>query len=432
MKEEVPSLPRHVVYRPKALDGLGRQKLGVVAWGNGGCSDDGASSRFHLLEIASHGYLVIASGRILSGPGAPPREPRPAAQAGAIPPPRTQASDLTEAVDWALAENQRRGSPYFGRIDPSLVAYSGWSCGGLQALAVAKDPRVKTLVLHNTGVFNEGQSISGLDVRKDVLQTLHTPAIYILGGRPTSRMPTAWTTSTGSRTCRSRWPTCRSGTAERSINPMAGPRLGGRELARTGSFAVTPRARSASSARTAACARTHSGRCSASSSPRPLEQVSDARNCPVRDLALVATAGYAQSIHVDTGLVEGTVEDGLRVYRGIPYAAPPVGNLRWRPPQPPARWDGVRAAQEFGRACPQTNAAISNLPAPSEDCLFVNVWTPARDGERLPVMVWIHGGGFTAGTPAEQLYHGEWLAKKGVVVGLGGLSARRVRVPGSS
>ena len=182
MKEEVPSLPRHVVYRPKELGGLGGQKLGVVAWGNGGCSDDGASSRFHLLEIASHGYLVIASGRILSGPGAPPREPRPPAQAGAIPPPRTQASDLTEAVDWALAENQRRGSPYFGRIDPSLVAYSGWSCGGLQALAVAKDPRVKTLVLHNTGVFNEGQSISGLDVRKDVLQTLHTPAIYILGG----------------------------------------------------------------------------------------------------------------------------------------------------------------------------------------------------------------------------------------------------------
>jgi hypothetical protein len=155
----------------------------VVAWGNGGCSDDGASSRFHLLEIASHGYLVIASGRILSGPGAPPREPRPAAQPGTIPPARTQVSDLTDAVDWALAENQRRGSPYFGRIDPSLVAYSGWSCGGLQALQVAKDPRVKTLVLHNTGVFNDGPSaIPGMDVRKDVLQTLHTPAIYILGG----------------------------------------------------------------------------------------------------------------------------------------------------------------------------------------------------------------------------------------------------------
>jgi len=154
-----------------------------VAWGNGGCSDDGASSRFHLLEIASHGYLVIASGRILSGPGAPSRELRPDAQPGQIPPPRTQPSDLSEAVDWALAENQRTGSPYFGRIDPALVAYSGWSCGGLQALQVAKDPRVKTLVLHNTGVLNDGPgAIPGMDVRKDMLQSLHTPAIYILGG----------------------------------------------------------------------------------------------------------------------------------------------------------------------------------------------------------------------------------------------------------
>ena len=82
MKEEVPSLPRHVVYRPKDLGGLGGLKLGVVAWGNGGCSDDGASSRFHLLELASHGYLVMASGRILSGPGAPPPAPRPAPTPG--------------------------------------------------------------------------------------------------------------------------------------------------------------------------------------------------------------------------------------------------------------------------------------------------------------------------------------------------------------
>jgi hypothetical protein len=125
MKEEVASLPRHVVYRPRDLAALGNAKLGVVAWGNGGCSDDGASSRFHLLEIASHGYLVIASGQILSGPGAPPREPRPAAPPGQLPPPRTNVSDLTEAVDWALAENTRAGSPYFGRVDPAQIAYSG-------------------------------------------------------------------------------------------------------------------------------------------------------------------------------------------------------------------------------------------------------------------------------------------------------------------
>lgn len=184
MKEEVPSLPSHVVYRPKDLAALGGLKLGVVAWGNGGCSDDGASSRFHLLEIASHGYLVIASGRVLSGPGAPPREPRPAAAAAGQPPAaRTQVSDLSDAVDWALAENQRAGSPYFGRIDAAQVAYSGWSCGGLQALQLAKDPRVKTLVIHNSGVLNDGPgTIPGMDVRKDVLQTLQTPVIYILGG----------------------------------------------------------------------------------------------------------------------------------------------------------------------------------------------------------------------------------------------------------
>ena len=189
MKEEVSSLPRHVVYRPKDIAGLGNTRLGVVAWGNGGCSEDGASSRFHLLEIASHGYLVIASGRILSGPGAPPREPRPQATQGQpaargqLPAPRTQVSDLTDAVDWALAENTRAGSPYFGRIDPAQVAYSGWSCGGVQALQVAKDPRVKTLVIHNSGILNSGPTnMTGISVGKEVLQTLHTPVIYIEGG----------------------------------------------------------------------------------------------------------------------------------------------------------------------------------------------------------------------------------------------------------
>jgi hypothetical protein len=186
MKEEIAALPRHVIYRPQDLAALGRTKLGVVAWGNGGCSDDAASSRFHLLEIASHGYLVIASGRILSGPGAPPREARPPAQPpapGQLPAPRTKVSDLSDAIDWALAENQRTGSPYFGRIDPAQIAYSGWSCGGVQALQNAQDPRVKTLVIHNSGMLNNGPTnMTGANVGKEVLQTLHTPVIYIEGG----------------------------------------------------------------------------------------------------------------------------------------------------------------------------------------------------------------------------------------------------------
>jgi len=183
MKEEIAALPRHVVYRPKDLGALGTTKLGVVAWGNGGCSDDAASSRFHLLEIASHGYLVLASGRILSGPGAPPRQAPPPTPPGQLPAPRTQVSDLTDAVDWALAENKRSGSPYFGRIDPAQIAYSGWSCGGVQALQVAKDPRVKTLVIHNSGLLNAGPTtMTGTSVGKDALLTLHTPVIYIEGG----------------------------------------------------------------------------------------------------------------------------------------------------------------------------------------------------------------------------------------------------------
>src|SRR5512144_546758 len=104
-------------------------------------------------------------------------------------------------------------------------------------------------------------------------------------------------------------------------------------------------------------------------------------------LGLFGTAAFAETVKVEGGLLQGTVEDGLRVYRGIPYAAPPVGALRWRPPQPAPKWEGVRAADQFGSACMQTNAAIANLPAPSEDCLYLNVWTPARNGaDKLAVL----------------------------------------------
>jgi hypothetical protein len=182
LKEEIPELPRHVVYRPADLSKLGDQKLGVLAWGNGACSEDGASSRFHLLEIASHGYLVLALGRIYSGPGAPPVPERP--DPDTPPSGRTLAKDLTDGISWALAENQRPGSPYQGRIDPQQVAVSGFSCGGLQALAVAGDPRVKAVVVHNSGVLVEPSDVPGMDVGKEVLDTLHTPVIYIQGGEP--------------------------------------------------------------------------------------------------------------------------------------------------------------------------------------------------------------------------------------------------------
>ncbi len=186
LKEADPTLPDHVIYRPADLSKLGNQKLGVVAWGNGSCAADGAGSRFHLAELASHGYLAIASGRILSGPGAAPQPaaaPAPAGSAGGIPPARTRATSLTEAIDWALRENTRKDSRYYGRIDPAQIAVSGWSCGGVQALDVASDPRVATVVIHNSGLFERGKSIvAEMDIGKEALQKLHTPVIYIVGG----------------------------------------------------------------------------------------------------------------------------------------------------------------------------------------------------------------------------------------------------------
>jgi len=192
LKEMVASLPNHVIYRPADLSKLGKEKLGVLAWGNGGCAADGAGARFHLAEIASHGYLVIASGTILSGPGAPPRPPGdtpPAAPALGpngmplhIPPPATKSELLTQGIDWAITENERQGSPYYGRINPQWIAVSGWSCGGLQAIEVAADPRVRAVLIHSSGIFSDANPIPGITITKAALQKLHAPIIYILGG----------------------------------------------------------------------------------------------------------------------------------------------------------------------------------------------------------------------------------------------------------
>lgn len=130
-------------------------------------------------------------------------------------------------------------------------------------------------------------------------------------------------------------------------------------------------------------------------------------------------------VRVEQGFVSGTVGSSpdIRVYRGIPFAAPPVGDLRWKAPQPAEKWQGLRQAAEFSNACWQTPypaaAAIyqAKLPPLSEDCLYLNIWTPAKSAkDRLPVMVWIHGGGFTRGYGGSRAYDGEALARKGAVI----------------
>ncbi len=179
-----PALPDHVVYRPADLARIAPGQLGVFVWGNGACADDGASSRLHLSQIASYGYLVIAPGKWRNGPNAKdgPAPPRERGPDGSLPPPPTTAADLIEALDWALAEDARPGSRYAGLIDRGAVAVGGFSCGGVQALEIAGDPRWKTVVVQNSGIFNTGAGIPGMMVEKSALAALHTPVLYVLGG----------------------------------------------------------------------------------------------------------------------------------------------------------------------------------------------------------------------------------------------------------
>src|SRR5262249_51562629 len=149
-------------------------------------------------------------------------------------------------------------------------------------------------------------------------------------------------------------------------------------------------------------------------------------------------------VRIEPGLLAGTLSTGqpnVRVFKGIPFAAPPLGENRWRAPQPAAKWDGVRKADQFGAPCiagapapprggagrgaggagapatPPAQAAPPRESARSEDCLYANVWTSANNAnDRRPVMVWIYGGGFTGGSGGLAWYDGENLASKGPVI----------------
>ena len=157
---------------------------------------------------------------------------------------------------------------------------------------------------------------------------------------------------------------------------------------------------------------------------------------------IAVSAAASDPIRLDTGLITGVTGNSpeVRVYKGIPFAAPPIGDLRFRAPQPPAKWEGTRKADQFGSMCMQGGArggrggkgpakGPANVqgkdPAPpggrggqamSEDCLYLNVWTAAASNDRRPVMVWLHPGGYTSGSGAAPATDGEALAKKGVVL----------------
>lgn len=136
---------------------------------------------------------------------------------------------------------------------------------------------------------------------------------------------------------------------------------------------------------------------------------------PARNAGAAAPVA-GDPVKIDSGLIAGKLLDGdVRAYLGIPYAAPPVGDLRWRETQPVKPWTGVRAASEYGAPCAQRGAARGG-PAYSEDCLFLNVWAPTRPAaKKLPVIVFIYGGGYNSGSSSMPNLSGEFLARKGVV-----------------
>lgn len=200
--EANPGLMTHTIYRPENLSAFGgSKKLPIVAWGNGACSNAGLLFSTFLGHIASHGYVAIASGpRDAPLPAFARQRPgqaaTPAPNSG-IASAMTKDEDLIKAIDWAIAENGRQGSPYYGKLDPTKVAVMGQSCGGLQATAVAGDPRIKTVVIWNSGVFinanqvapngSPARSLSG--ATKDSLKRFHAPVAYFLGGPTDSAYP---------------------------------------------------------------------------------------------------------------------------------------------------------------------------------------------------------------------------------------------------
>ena len=152
-----------------------------------------------------------------------------------------------------------------------------------------------------------------------------------------------------------------------------------------------------------------------------MKKLSIVAACSVLALSfpLLANAQVTQ-VDVTGGRVAGTPANGIVSFKGIPFAAPPVGALRWKAPQPVASWTGVKQAATYAASCMQDVAIMKLFAAPtamSEDCLYLNVWSPAKTaGDRLPVMVWIYGGGFALGQTSVPAYDGTGLAEKGVVL----------------
>ena len=168
-----PSLPTHTVFVPQDLSAFGGdQKLPIIAWGNGACFNSPWEHVNFLNEVASHGFLVVAIGLMPREEGEQIRD-------------RSQSVQLIDAIDWAIAQNSDKDSRYYQKVDTKKIAISGMSCGGLQTLEMAADPRLTTIVVCNSGLFENpvGRMPGMPQVGKERLADIHTPTLYMLGGK---------------------------------------------------------------------------------------------------------------------------------------------------------------------------------------------------------------------------------------------------------
>ena len=165
------SLQTHTIFRPQDLGIFGRDnKLPIIAWGNGACANSPWEHINFLSEVASYGFLVIAIG--------------PMPIEGERGDGGSSSSQLSDAINWAIAQNNDKASQYYNKIDIEKISVSGMSCGGLQTLEIAPDPRVTTVVVCNSGILRNAKAgMTGMPaLKKEQLNKLHTPTLYILGG----------------------------------------------------------------------------------------------------------------------------------------------------------------------------------------------------------------------------------------------------------
>ena len=345
---EAASLPEHTVFQPQDLSVFNAgNRLPVLVWGNGACTNSPWEHYKFLNEIASHGYLVLATGVI-------PMDDEPYRG------PMSRSEQQIESIDWAYAQNADPQSPLYQKIDVGNICLAGMSCGGLQTLFNCADARIKTLMICNSGLFNRqnaNQAVGGMPMPpKEKLKEIHTPIIYILGGKE----DIAYENGMDDFHRISHVPAC-------AINYPVG-HGGTYRQPHGGEFTIPALAWL----------------------DWQLKGDQEAARMFIgKDCALLKREGWTIEknekfegscpllrTHVETGDVEGILVEAptaetpaLAVYRAIPYAAPPVGDLRWKAPQPAKSWEGVRRCDEFAKMPPQPTRPGLGTDKMSEDCL---------------------------------------------------------------